>query len=361
VISPECSFQVDFWGKTRLKLWLPLLLSLVSSLLKEFVRYIQHRKGRLGEKFKKKEVFFTFVLIFDKMTMLFFTMILSNIVSLFDCVKISDDYFVIRTFPGERCYTTDWLTNLGQLSPLIALYLLVFPLRLCWIFYKMTLFPHLRSHPEFRYLTQGYKSAFFWWDAILLIKRLVFIAISQFLINAVDTSSRLLSSIIVFGIYIALELLLEPFLFNPVPKNNLNIMLVLILLCQGFIFQNDDSQANSIFVGFVIVIFMLCTSHSIFILMEGKFKKRLSSRIVFNQDRLSQLSDETRREFLVLWSDVLLDKNGEIEFGAEVLLKNQRGFTFQEIISCRRQCDVLYGEPVSDASSRPSHHFSFNH
>jgi hypothetical protein len=355
VISPECSFQVDFWGKTRVKLWFPVLLSLGSSLLKEIVRYFRYRKGLLGNKFKKKDVLFSFLLIFDKMTMLFFTMILSTIVSLFDCVKISDEYFVIRSFPAERCFTSDWISNLGQISPLIVLYMLVFPLRLCWILYKMSLFPQMRKNPEFRYLTQGYKPAFFWWDAILLLKRVAFISISQFLVNAVDSSGRLLSSISVLCIYTTVELVLEPFLFNAVPKNNLNIMLILFLLCQGLIFQNDDSQANSIFVGFVIVIFILCTSHSIYIVMKRMFRKKHSSCVFINQDVLSQLSPDARKELLVLWSHALLDKHGELEFGTEILLKNQRGFTFQEIISYRRQCDVLYGEPISDASSRPSH------
>jgi hypothetical protein len=349
----------------RAKLWFPLLLSLGSSILKAALRYRKYRSGVPGVRFKRKEALFNFVLIFDKMTMLFFTTIVSNIVSLFDCVKISDDYFVIRSFPAERCYTSDWLSNLGQLSPLIVLYLLAFPLRLCWILYRMTLLPELRRRPEFRYLTQGYKPAFFWWDAVLLLKRLVFIIISQFLINSVDSTARLFSSIIVFGIYITIELLLEPFLFNPIPKNNLNLMLILILLCQGLVFQNDDSQANSVFVGFVIAIFVLCTSHTTFILMNAKFKKRAGdiSRMFINLEALSQLSDETRRDLLVLWSDTVLDKKGELELDVETSMRSQRGFTIQDVISCRRQCDVVYGEPLSGVSSRASYplKFSMNH
>jgi hypothetical protein len=125
----------------------------------------------------------------------------------------------------------------------------------------MKIKPELRDHNEFHYLTSGYKPAFFWWDIVLLLKRTAFVMLSQFLFSSIDSSLRLLSSAIGILCFTALDLLFRPYQSHLVSKNNLNLMLLLILLCQGMIFENGDSEATNVFVAFVVVIFVITTVH----------------------------------------------------------------------------------------------------
>jgi hypothetical protein len=282
--------------------------------------------------------------------MVLFTMVLSSIVSVFDCVKITPQDYVLRQYPSERCYTSEWYGHIGEVSVFILLYLVVFPLRMLWIFSRMAQNPEIRSVPEFYHLTSGYRPQYFWWDAVLVFKRIVFVLFSQLLFPSVDSSLKLVSSILSFVLFYGVELLCKPYQSFHMAKNNLNLMLILILLCQGTVFENENSRAVNVFIGFAILLFSVCIGHSLFVLMRKKFIKLKSPVVLIDSTAMCMLNDDIRRELFQLCSDEICEKRGEMEIDVRQFAKKQNGFSIKDILNCRRQCDVLYGESVKLAN-----------
>jgi hypothetical protein len=336
---------VAFWGKLRIKLLLPVLLSLGSVALGVGVNFYEFWKNE-GEKPRRKDIFKRLILMLDKVTMLLFTLILSTIASVFDCVKTSDNYYVLRSYPSLNCYSSEWYSRISEISVFIVLYVIIFPLRLCWIFYKMTLDPKLRFKPKYFYLTSGYKPGFFWWDVLLLLKRVVFILFSQFLFSEVDSSLRLICSTLVFIFFATIELMYTPFQFNAMSKNNFTLLMILILLSQGLVFEDGDAESSQIFVWLVIMLFCIITTHTVTLLSLSRFKKIGMPRILIDEMTFAMLDLQTQKELLELWSDEFCNKNGELQFDLCKLHQNEKGFLMKEILQFRRQCDVTYGYSV---------------
>jgi hypothetical protein len=353
VVSPECSLDLEYWGKVRVKLWLPIILTFGSSFLKAVVTYYDQVKGTLKTKFRRKDIFLKVVLTYDRIVLLLFTMILSTIASFFDCSKISENLYVLRAYPSSSCYSTEWFSRLGEISFFILLYVLIFPVRLCWIYFQMTIKPELRIHNEFHYLTSGYKPTFFWWDIVLLLKRTAFVMLSQFLFSSVDSSVRLLSSAIGILGFTALDLLCRPYQSHAVSKNNLNLMLLLILLCQGMIFENGDSEATNIFVAFVVVIFVITAAHSCVVMFHHKFSKFKSRSILLDSGSMKKLQLETRKQVLELWTSEKCDLHGEIEMEVDQVLKHKdANFEIGDLLACRRRCDIIHGQDIMISDKR---------
>jgi hypothetical protein len=253
------------------------------------------------------------------------------------------------------CYNDEWFSRLGEISFFIVLYLIAFPARLCWVYFQMTNKPDLRNHKEFQYLTNGYKPAFFWWDIVFLLKRTVFVMCSQFLFSSLDASLRLLTSAIGILAFTALELLYRPYQFHIVAKNNLNLMLILILLCQGMIFENEDSNATDVFVGFVVFIFVITTVHSCVVILQSGFARLQTPTIILDSVSVKKLQVETRRQVYELWSSEKSDLCSEIEMEIARVEKHQDvNFSIGDLLACQRLCDVMYGQyaVIGDKSTR---------
>jgi hypothetical protein len=337
---------VTFWGKLKLKLFLPLLLSFVSVGLNVGVSYVQNSNAS-AERIRRKDVFLKLILVFYKVTMILFTMLLSSIAAVFDCVEFAENHYVLRNNSSVTCYKEDWKARIIEISFFIILYLILFPTRLLWILYKMIEIPKLRIDPAFSYLTNGYKPSFFWWDAVQLLKRMTFVLFSQFLFSEIDSSLRIICSIIVFLFFATIEVTYVPFQFNATSKNNQTLMLILILLSQGLVFDNEDSKSVQIFVMLVLILLSIIITHSLFVIFRRKMN-RINGRFAqVNEITLEMLSEPTREELFQLHSSDACVENQEVEFRVEDLQSNQKDFLMKEILSCRRLCDVEYGYEVN--------------
>jgi hypothetical protein len=350
VFSPECSLNINFWGKLRFKLWLPLVLTFASVGLNVTIAYVRYSKG-LSHKFRRKDILLRLILMFDKVTMLLFTMILSSIASVFDCVRVSDERYVLRAYASSTCYAKEWYSQVLEISFFIFVYLLVFPLRLFRIFFKMKDNPKLRLDPEFNYLTSGYKPSFFWWDAVQLLKRTIFVLFSQFLFSEVDSSLRMICSIVVIICFAALEFTRMPFQFNATSKNNQTLLLILVLLCQGLIFDNDDSNAVQGFVGVIMILIFIIIAHSTWVMVQMSFRRWKRPFVVVNQMALEYFSEETKRAMYELYSKEMSDERKELAFDLMHLQTSHKGFLLKEILQCRRLCDVMYGHKIEAADN----------
>jgi hypothetical protein len=342
VFSPECSLNVDFFGKLRIKLWMPIFLTCASGLLKTSASIFKHIRQKT-QPAPALHYVLKFVRIFDKIYLLLFTLICSTIMSFFDCIKVAEGLYILRSSPSSRCYDSLWNVRLSEVAFFIVLYLVLSPVRLTVIFLQMMKKPFLRNHPAYQYITRGYKTSYFWWDLVLLVKRLTFVIFSQFLFSNLDSGYRLMCSTFVFMFFLAVDLLLQPYQHNQTPKNNLSIMMILILLCQGTIFEEDES--SDIFVIFVFIIFVVCMAHSIIVIGQLLVKKFRFSMIRVEANALNYISDEAKKELLHNYTDVKLQNLGELEIDLEEFAHHKPELKMEDLLSARRSCDSLLEDP----------------
>jgi hypothetical protein len=350
VFSPECSFNTDFWGKLKVKLLIPIAMTILSGVFQIVMNLIERSRSSVyGHRLTIRSALLKFVHIFDKLTMLLFTLIISSIFSVFDCVLISNNTYVIRSNPSSRCFDKEWIQYVAEISFFAVLYLIIFPIRITFVFLRMRNNPQQRLNPVFLHLTRGFKPEFFWWDMVLLIKRLIFVMSSQFFFSSFDASFRLLGSAIVFMVFTALDLLAQPYQTNPVAKNNLSLMLILILLCQGMIFEREEGSV--VFIAFVIILVIIGSAHSLYVFGKSLMKKVKKSTVQIDTMGISLLTEETRSALLCMHSEFKTKDHGEIEFDLSELRERELLLSIRELLSARRTCDILYGYHASEGKN----------
>jgi hypothetical protein len=190
---------VSFWGKLRAKMLIPIILALCAS----FVRFcrelyflrLEHRLSLLEVKSVIQAVIIQkFLTSLDKIVLILYTTIISNLISPFDCFKSAGNFSVLSSDPSLVCWDESWKAHLPEVFVFIALYILLFPMRILYILCKIGRKKGVIQDPEYSHLVSGFQEKFFWWDMVLLLKRLMFVVISRYVLSNSDSSWKTLFS-----------------------------------------------------------------------------------------------------------------------------------------------------------------------
>jgi hypothetical protein len=162
-----------------------------------------NRKRFIGQLFS----FFSFALI------TFYTFIISTAISPFECSKSEGDtgYTLIKA-PSQRCFDVSWLAHLPLVVIFLLLYLVVFPVCFFLVFFRFRKnVSTSKFQSRFGALVSPYKTRTFYWELILLLKRIVFILSAD--LGTLLPSSQvkyflMLSTLCVFFIF---EAFVEPY------------------------------------------------------------------------------------------------------------------------------------------------------
>jgi hypothetical protein len=174
--------------------------------------------------------------------------------------------------------------------------------------------------PKFRHLfgalVSPYKLKYFYWELILMLKRGSFIIVNQLGSLSANYLVRFGASVCILAMFGAIEVIVQPYSsdFSNLINCTWNIILIMVLLCQGLIFQPQDSM--SVFTIFGIFIISIVTS-TVFILVIQTLKKFLfrnsgAESLVLSKLTLNSLPDHIKRELLVIYSEEKMKKNGNI-------------------------------------------------
>jgi hypothetical protein len=339
-VSPECSLQLDFWAKLRIKLWIPIILSMGSAFIDLMVTMVRTPKSQRVKRalFAMRKALY----VLDKIILLLFTLITSSFFSVFDCTMVQPGVYVMRLETTIQCFDSKWKREFVQVGIFGCLYLIAFPLRLVWIYRKMYLSVDAMYNPNYYHLIKGFKRHYYWWDIVNVLKRLLFVLGAQFIFNSLTSTSRtMLSGLILFGFF-WLETFINPYMSGAVAKNNWNFVLVLILLCQALVFDQPDSQSD-IFVFFVFAMVVLCCCHTgyefVFIFRKAK------NRVVITHTAANAFGEEIMSLIHQSFSEEQLRLRGEFQFDVRELIKNNAPPAIvEELFAFRRSCDVLFDE-----------------
>jgi hypothetical protein len=173
--------------------------------LSSLVRRNQAKFNR--ERFKGQVFsFFSFALI------TFYTFIISTAISPFECSKSEGDvgYTLIKA-PAQRCFDSSWLKHLAYVAMFLLLYLIVFPAIFFLIFFK---YRKSVSTPEFQSrfgsLVSPYKIRAFYWELVLLFKRITFILAAD-LGSLLSTEVKYILMLSTLCLFFMFETFIQPY------------------------------------------------------------------------------------------------------------------------------------------------------
>eukprot|EP00475_Leptophrys_vorax_P014208 TRINITY_DN20609_c0_g2_i2.p1 TRINITY_DN20609_c0_g2~~TRINITY_DN20609_c0_g2_i2.p1 ORF type:complete len:269 (+),score=51.24 TRINITY_DN20609_c0_g2_i2:72-809(+) len=225
------------------------------------------------------------------------------------------------------CYDSSWNKNKAVTVIFCLCYVVVLPCLLCFFFWKVG---HNMAVPRSKFmlkyrslinlLCRSYRKPFFFWELVLILKRLAFSLSSQFFLSNVDPTIRVLVSLLSLYVFGWLEVWLQPFRHNPSAKAAWSMCLVLILLCQGLVFQEDTSEAATFgFVGFVVGVFVVTVLFN----MVSVWKAiSLSKKSIWITDHIiGSLSQESVTAVFSECADDMLQSKGEFELDLGALIR----------------------------------------
>jgi hypothetical protein len=147
----------------------------------------------------------------------FYTFVLGMILTVFRCYPPEDGTHTLLSSPSLDCYDSEWFSNLWIII-IGIMFLIYFPLLLAFILWKNRSKIYSNTF-FFRYgiLVKPYKMQFFYWEVILLIRKLILICLVD-LTNGMPNTERAFILIC----FLILELFLD-FLVNPFQEENVPI------------------------------------------------------------------------------------------------------------------------------------------
>lgn len=141
-----------------------------------------------------------------------FTFLISTALSPFNCVRVSDTTFVLWKNPSEVCFRGKWSDNLGMTIILGIVYLVLVPLILLFIFIKYRKeIDHPTFFKRFGSLVIPFKLRFFYWELVMLVKRVAFMAVRELAFIVSGTRMKFILSTMIIAIFTALEVALAPY------------------------------------------------------------------------------------------------------------------------------------------------------
>jgi hypothetical protein len=220
--------------------------------------------------------------------------------------------------PSQNCFDKMWFEKLPIIVCIAIIYVIIVPSFFILLFIKNRKDP---CNPRFRNLfgalISPYKVKYFYWELIIMLKRGSFIVINQLGSLSANYLARFGSSVCILAFFGAIEALILPYNSSHanVVNNTWNVILIMILLCQGLVFEaHDGVLAFTIFAFFIISIVSL-TLLILFFQTIKNLQNRDSSAIqsiLISKQIFSMLTKDVRNQIITIHSDSVLKENGSL-------------------------------------------------
>ena len=200
-----------------------------------------------------------------------YTFLLKTTCEPLNCIERLDKKWVMRHAPSIFCYEPAWETRLPLVILNLILYLVVCPLLLIWIlfYYKVQDKRCVDFLEKFGRLTIPYRTNFYWWELIIILRKAIFVVIIDFSFNQIyvsdpenmtgNTVPKYLSAsmglITLFFVSLICSILFQPFRHSWC--NYLDTCwnsCMLLLACGIPIIQNQNAEPYVLFIVVIIII-----------------------------------------------------------------------------------------------------------
>jgi hypothetical protein len=253
-----------------------------------------------------------------------YSYLVSSSISALDCVDSGPSGMVLRADPLVSCYKGEWNNHLFAIVLSVVIHILGIPAVVMYLFWKHRESIRRFSRWPLESLTRPFRREYHWWELIFILKRLLFAMASQFLFSNVNDYVRIIATVIVFLSFSYADFYCRPFRSRQVSKSTCNFALLLILTCQGLVFESDTSgTVLNIFIIFIfLLVVLLVVSNTRFLWSRFVPCWRKRDNVLLSMMQLQQLEEDVRRELLLLSCEERLDAAGEFEFNLVDLSSN---------------------------------------
>jgi hypothetical protein len=141
-----------------------------------------------------------------------FTYIISSAISPLSCVRHQNQFLMYRN-PSQDCFSDDWFNHLPMVVFFILAYGICFPIGIAIILAK-----HFRTERNeeslriFGSLVKSYKTQFFYWELLAMLKKTMFVLSTEFINSTQGFFVRSSTSILAVGLFGGIEALWQPYI-----------------------------------------------------------------------------------------------------------------------------------------------------
>jgi hypothetical protein len=211
LVSPECSLPLTFWEKYYIISFMPLILIILIAAVYFTKRWKYHAQPvEFDEHFK---------VIFAKtlsLVLSLYVLLMGNAMTPFHCIgSASGSTFVLASSPSEQCFAegTKWKKNLGFFIFGVFVYGLFIPGLTLFILFrnKKNLYKsYFQKH--LRFLIQGYRKRYYFWEIVVIMKRMLFVFVSTLTsISTVAFNLKFVASIAIVTSFTFVEVMTLPY------------------------------------------------------------------------------------------------------------------------------------------------------
>eukprot|EP00475_Leptophrys_vorax_P025651 TRINITY_DN3592_c0_g2_i1.p1 TRINITY_DN3592_c0_g2~~TRINITY_DN3592_c0_g2_i1.p1 ORF type:complete len:603 (-),score=103.62 TRINITY_DN3592_c0_g2_i1:99-1715(-) len=313
---PECVVPMTFWTKFYGKMLFPIMIFVLFSLLfgtheiltKIFPGYFRSGSILLSHRL---------LMLFQFIVVTMYTFLVSTVFQPFNCFSQSDGSYTMFRFPSAKCYDQDWKKNIPALVTFILLYCFGIPLALIYVFMKnKSNLDSKEFRMKFGNLTSPFSSNFFYWELVVMLKKGLFMVSNDFLSSHASYVARYCTGIGILFFFLWLDVTIKPYKQEEINliQCSWSLITVLVLLCQGLIFQSQDStSAFAVYFFGVVIIIVLVGATTVSVCMVIKRSISQSGTLLIPNAALPFLSQEVVKDVVNCHSEESLARQGLLE------------------------------------------------
>jgi hypothetical protein len=239
LVSPECSLPLTFWQKYYIISFLPLILIILIAAV-YFTKRWKYHVQPVGFDEHLKVIFAKTL----SLVLSLYVLLMGNAMTPFHCVgSASGSTFVLASSPSEQCFAegTKWKNNLGFFVFGVFVYGLFIPGLTLFILFrnKKNLYKsYFQKH--LRFLIQGYRKRYYFWEIVVIMKRMLFVFVSTLTsISVVSFNLKFVASIAIVTFFTFIEVMTLPYANHSRNSRALTYEL-LPMMCSNYLTRDLD-------------------------------------------------------------------------------------------------------------------------
>jgi hypothetical protein len=195
----------------------PLILFAVMALTFVIRHYLGKRFARLavkGHKSLSRRIF----ALFSFLVIALYTFSVSSVFAPFNCQKQPDGSRTIAKYAAIKCFEGAWMRKIGTITVFVFIYVFLIPLYLVVLFYwnRKDLEKFAAVFPN---LISPYRREYFYWELVLMLRKAMFVVLSDFMTLSTSYLTRFFVSIGLLCVFFWLDVS-----FSPYRNDELNLL-----------------------------------------------------------------------------------------------------------------------------------------
>jgi hypothetical protein len=190
--------------------------------------------------------------IFILVVWTFFALIFSTLLSPFGCKYQTDGSYVLQNQSSIKCYQDEWMSvHLPLMIIFFLVYIAFYFFILIKVYWrvkgsaKLNILSVEESDGAVRYLTRSYRHSLYWWEIVLILKRMSIIFFGM-LSTSSSHSEIYFAMFVILLIFLILDIVAFPYETRSMMRLSLmwNSLALLFFMADGLIFKSTSTNSD---------------------------------------------------------------------------------------------------------------------